>query len=531
MQRKSLEPQWIRALDALDLREVQALVAIGADVRVGRGGFTSLMRVAASPKGVPQDRLLALLQWLLDQGVDPDVMTEYGESALRLASRNGHFDAVHLLLKSGADASQLQLTSLHRAVLWGAVADVAALVAKGADLEARDTWSRTPYLLAIQAGHVDKVNWLREHGADAAARGRCGMPPLFYAVQSQKTAVLDWLLDAGEDIDQMDDFGTTPLFEAVEADHLPTIRRLIERGAALEVEVHGDTALGRARSAEAARTLLAHGAQISRLTGEVARRLLGLGAEPDESALDCSSADFEAHRVRVFPAANAARITNAYYLAMIRSGVNAYQAWRKLGRESSALPRFGPGAMAPVWCAQRFGQSLTFLPDGRIVQIGGEHEDGYDPDFCIYNDVFVHWPEGRIEVFGYPREVFQPTDFHSATLVGSDIYIIGCLGYAEDRRAGHTPVYRLDTHSLEIEEVPTHGEGPGWLSRHDAKTLGAHEILVHGGEVMVAKPPSRHDDGAGEFRPNDRQYVLDTLTSTWRAMETEWNADRDSVAS
>jgi hypothetical protein len=34
---------------------------------------------------------------------------------------------------------------------------------------------------------------------------------------------------------------------------------------------------------------------------------------------------------------------------------------------------------------QRFGQSLTLLPDCRAVQIGGEHEDWYDADFCIYN--------------------------------------------------------------------------------------------------------------------------------------------------
>ena len=43
----------------------------------------------------------------------------------------------------------------------------------------------------------------------------------------------------------------------------------------------------------------------------------------------------------------------------------------------------------PVWCFSRFGTSLTELPDGRFVQIGGEHEDFYDPDFCIYNDVTV----------------------------------------------------------------------------------------------------------------------------------------------
>lgn len=39
----------------------------------------------------------------------------------------------------------------------------------------------------------------------------------------------------------------------------------------------------------------------------------------------------------------------------------------------------------PVWCFRRFGATRTELPDGRIVYIGGEHEDGYDPDFCIYN--------------------------------------------------------------------------------------------------------------------------------------------------
>lgn len=40
---------------------------------------------------------------------------------------------------------------------------------------------------------------------------------------------------------------------------------------------------------------------------------------------------------------------------------------------------------SPVRCFQRFGSTVTVLPDGRLVHIGGEHEDEYDPDFCIYN--------------------------------------------------------------------------------------------------------------------------------------------------
>lgn len=42
----------------------------------------------------------------------------------------------------------------------------------------------------------------------------------------------------------------------------------------------------------------------------------------------------------------------------------------------------------PVWCFTRFGATRTRLPDGRVVCIGGEHEDYYDPDFCIYNGKF-----------------------------------------------------------------------------------------------------------------------------------------------
>jgi len=39
----------------------------------------------------------------------------------------------------------------------------------------------------------------------------------------------------------------------------------------------------------------------------------------------------------------------------------------------------------PIWCFKRVGNTRTRLPDGRIICVGGEHEDFYDPDFCIYN--------------------------------------------------------------------------------------------------------------------------------------------------
>ena len=169
-----------------------------------------------------------------------------------------------------------------------------------------------------------------------------------------------------------------------------------------------------------------------------------------------------------------------------------------------------------MWCNQRFGKSLTFLPDGRIIEIGGEHEDFSDPDFHIYNDVFVHHGKGRFKIYGYPKAVFPPTDFHTATLVGGHIYIIGGLGYPQDRRPGFTPVYRLNCKTLAMEKVHTSGDNPGWIHDHRATYRAdrgkAGEIHLEGGEVCL-KSPGREDD---DWAENEAIFVLDLASLEWR---------------
>merc|ERR1719473_2000472 len=106
---------------------------------------------------------------------------------------------------------------------------------------------------------------------------------------------------------------------------------------------------------------------------------------------------------------------------MVVSGASAYEPRRMfLGRR--AFDDIGKLEGDPVWTFHRFGRTVTQLPCGRLVMIGGEHEDYYHPDFCIYNDVGIFTPgqgaeDGSIEILGYPRSVFPPTDFHSATFV------------------------------------------------------------------------------------------------------------------
>ena len=186
-------------------------------------------------------------------------------------------------------------------------------------------------------------------------------------------------------------------------------------------------------------------------------------------------------------------------------GVEVESRFRQDFSHSSYRERM-PG---PFWSWQRFGRTSTPLPDGRVIHIAGEHEDYYDPDFCIYNDVVVEYPGGRREFYLYPKDVFPPTDFHSATLVGRDIILIGSLGYQDLRRIGETQVLKLDTRTLRIEPVATTGAAPGWISRHIAELVGATDILVAGGKV---------DTGDG-YGPNTGVFQLDLTTMTWQRRE------------
>jgi hypothetical protein len=144
------------------------------------------------------------------------------------------------------------------------------------------------------------------------------------------------------------------------------------------------------------------------------------------------------------------------------------------------------------------------------VQIGGEHEDHYDPDFCIYNDVFVHDPDGSFSIFGYPESIFPPTDFHTATLIGESIYVIGSAGYRESRRYGQTPVYLLDTRTFRIEPLNVVGEAPGCIYRHQAVQTRPHEIRVWGGKLVTLNGTEE------DHVENTTSFVLDVQSLSWR---------------
>lgn len=496
-----LEIRLRRALRDGDVETVRALIRDGADARYKRKhGYDALIDAANGRnafRSLPRPTLLELLATLVEHGVDLDGVSSYGESGLRILSRRGRFDGVRFLLEAGADRGHLQWTPLMESVALGSLTEVRDELDRGASLEARDWWDRTPWLLALLAGDIPKAELLRSRGADTAACGRCGRPPLFYPIQGHQPQMLRWLLEQGMDVHQTDEFGATTLMEAVDEDDIECLEILLDAGAIVEIDVNG-TALEHARSRDIIVRLLEAGADPADAD---ARVLLGLPEATGELPFEVTLDGLRGTHTRSFGTSNPERMQVPFWVAMIECG--AYSARRFLEVEGISIAE-------PTWSASRYGQSLTLLPDGRAVQIGGEHEDFYDPDFCIYNDVFVFDVARSVEIYGYPESTFPPTDFHTATLVDESIYVIGSLGYQGTRRFGETPVYRLDLATLRIDRVQTSGESPGWIFEHRASAEPSLGIRVWGGTLATASEGvESHDANLGTF-------VLDLDTFEWR---------------
>jgi hypothetical protein len=240
---------------------------------------------------------------------------------------------------------------------------------------------------------------------------------------------------------------------------------------------------------------------------------------------------FDQQRRPRFGTANPERMRLAFWEWMIRGGESpSADESSVLGqcglmiREGKLKSAYGPYRArdlfqiplncedGPIWTFDRMGATRTELPDRRLACVGGEHEDHYDPDFCIYNDVVVFGPNDQIEIYGYPKAVFPPTDFHTATLAGDRIIIVGCLGYPDDRRPGHTPVYALDLSGYFISDVETSGEIPGWVFKHEAEFDPQGVITLRGGEVIEEL------GGERRFRRNVEDYALDLRSGVWHRL-------------
>ena len=219
-----------------DLEVLEALVEADADVndrdQVGRTVLEHALRS-------PADRVIEVVQRLLDLGADAKT-----PGLLGVAARQGdNPELVGVLLAAGADVNDAGRSPLHGAAYSGGPAVIAALVAAGAEVDAKDRRGQTPLHRAIEVKKPANVAALIEAGADVHALIQDGDTPLHMVAKwpprlssrednpRRDTLMVLALTAAGADVNARNDHGETPLHVALRNRHQPVADKLLALGA------------------------------------------------------------------------------------------------------------------------------------------------------------------------------------------------------------------------------------------------------------------------------------------------------------
>jgi ankyrin repeat protein len=188
----------------------------------------------------------ALLDLLLQNGVDVDNADDQGYSALHYAAAHGQEAAVRMLIAAHADVNRVgprARTPLHLAAAQGIVASLEALLEGGASTAVEDIDHYEPMHTAVMAEHPDALLTLARHGA--AVNGSFDhLSPLLLAFTYGKSSVLEMLFTLGAMPTRQGDEGKPlPIWATLygEAQVAPELVRLGYDLSA--IGPHGDTAL------------------------------------------------------------------------------------------------------------------------------------------------------------------------------------------------------------------------------------------------------------------------------------------------
>jgi ankyrin repeat protein len=228
---------------------------------------------------------LAIVKRLVEAGANTQRKVK-GETPLSAALSENQTSVVEFLQKSGALAPS---AALMNACQRGDLAAVRAALDGGADIEFMDrTYPQTPLMKAARGGHADVVQELLRRGAKVN-RAIDDRTAIFDAVSgSGNVATVMALVEGGADM-HVDFHGETVLMAAAAGGHVPVVKKLIELG--LDPEVR-DARAGlslldyakRGKSKEVVRFLNGLGATSERDTWQVLARALAceFGGKPAE---------------------------------------------------------------------------------------------------------------------------------------------------------------------------------------------------------------------------------------------------------
>jgi len=233
----------------------------------------SKSKTSSVPQVWPDSPLFVPSYRFKEEGVDRQLiytLTDSSEPSLSLqeAAAIGNVELVRSLIYEGLGVDSIedgfQKTALHRAAISGRKDVAELLLAKGADVNARDSYISAPLHYAAQNGHSAVAELLIARGADINARNSAGDRPLQGAARYDRKDTIKLLLEKGAtisnihlaaymgdlvkiegfiqegvDINVLDGHGYAPLHYAAQNNQKEVIELLISKGADVNVKNWG----------------------------------------------------------------------------------------------------------------------------------------------------------------------------------------------------------------------------------------------------------------------------------------------------
>ena len=176
----------------------------------------------------------SIMMTLINAGAQLDHQDTDGFSALYMAIKNEHTDAVQLLLSkpdSGINVeNKFGLTPLHEASKLGNTAIVGMLLFQSANVNAIDKWLNTPLMYATLHGHKNVVAFLLQSNCDVSKVNKGSRSALHTASRHGHTDIANMLIQAKADMDICDSDGNTSVLLAGKYRHYEIMKSLIHAG-------------------------------------------------------------------------------------------------------------------------------------------------------------------------------------------------------------------------------------------------------------------------------------------------------------